>query len=100
MDTKPFDALDPYRHRATQRATRTPVTIQLLPPARLMPLDYGKMIIQAGERITPHEHPHLLRVLAWDEEEHPELLLEENPGRWTLELSSASKASWIRWMRR
>lgn len=85
VDTKPFDALDPYRHRATQRATRTPVTVQLLPPARLMPVDYGKMILQAGEKISPQDHPHLLRVLAWDEEEHPEVLLEEHPGRWTLD---------------
>ena len=85
VDIRPFDALDPYRHRATQRATRSSVTIQLLPPARLMPPDYGKLIIQAGERINSQEHPHLLRVLAWDEHEHPEVLLEENPGRWNLE---------------
>lgn len=85
VDTKPFDSQDPYRHRATQRATRTQVTIQLLPPVRLMPPDYAKMIVQAGERIHPQEHPHLLRVLAWDEQEHPEILLEENPGRWNLE---------------
>ncbi len=85
VETKPFDALEPYRHRATQRATRSSVTIQLLPPARLMPLDYGKLIVQAGERINGQEHPHLLRVLAWDEHEHPEVLLEENPGRWNLE---------------
>lgn len=86
VDTKPFDALEPYRHRATQRATRMQVTVQLLPPARLMPLNYGKMILQAGERVNAQEHPHLLRVLAWDETEHPEILLEENPGRWSLEL--------------
>ncbi len=85
VDTRPFDALEPYRHRATQRATRSSVTIQLLPPARLMPLDYGKLIIQAGENINAQEHPHLLRVLAWDEQEHPEVLLEENPGRWNLD---------------
>lgn len=85
IDTKPFDALDPYRHRATQRATRTPAVIQLLPPARLMPLDYAKTIVQAGERIHPQEHPHLIRVLAWDENEHPEVLMEEHTGKWSLE---------------
>jgi len=85
VDLKPFDALDPYRHRATQRATRTAVTVQVLPPARLMPPDYGKLIMQAGENISAREHPHLLRVIAWDEQDHPELLLEENPGRWNLE---------------
>jgi hypothetical protein len=85
VDIKPFDALDPYRHRATQRATRTAVTVQVLPPARLMPPDYGKLIMQAGEHVAARDHPHLLRVLAWDEQEHPELLLEECPGRWTLE---------------
>ena len=85
VDTKPFDALDPYRHRATQRATRTAVTVQVLPPAHLMPPDYGKLIMQAGENISAREHPHLLRVIAWDEHEHPELLLEESAGRWNLE---------------
>ncbi len=85
VETKPFDSLDPYRHRATQRSTRTPVTVQLLPPARLMPVDYGKTIVKAGGSIHPQEHPHLLRVLAWDEQEHPEILLEEYPGRWNLE---------------
>jgi hypothetical protein len=93
VDLKPFDSLDPYRHRATQRATRTPVTVQVLPPARLMPPDYGKLIMQAGENLTAREHPHLLRVIAWDEEEHPELLLEENPGRWNLEAIVKLKGS-------
>jgi hypothetical protein len=85
IDTRPFDSLDPYRHRATQRATRTAAVIQLLPPARLLPPDYAKTIVQAGERIHPQEHPHLLRVLAWDEQEHPEVLMEEHTGRWSLE---------------
>ncbi len=85
VDLKPFDAADPYRHRATQRATRTPVTVQVLPPARLMPPDYARLIMQAGENISARDHPHLLRVIAWDEKEHPELLLEEYPGRWNLE---------------
>lgn len=85
VDLKPFDALDPYRHRATQRATRTAVTVQVLPPARLMPPEYGKVIMQAGEQISARQHPHLLRVIAWDEHEHPELLLEEAAGRWNLE---------------
>ena len=85
VDTKPFDALDPYRHRATQRATRTAVTVQALPPAHLMPPDYAKVIMQAGENINARTHPHLLRVIAWDENDHPELLLEECPGRWNLE---------------
>jgi len=85
VDLKPFDALDPYRHCATQRATRAAVTVQVLPPARLMPPEYRKIIIQAGEHISAREHPHLLRVIAWDEHEHPELLLEEAAGRWSLE---------------
>jgi len=85
VDTRAFDAMDPYRHRATQRATRTPLMVQLLPPDRLMPPEYGKMIVQAGEQIRAQEHPHLLRVLAWDEKEHPEVLVEEYPGRWNLE---------------
>ncbi len=85
IDAKPFDALDPYRHRATQRSTRAPAVIQLLPPARLVPLDYAKYIVQAGERIRPQEHPHLIRVLAWDELEHPEVLMEEHTGEWSLD---------------
>jgi hypothetical protein len=84
VDPKPFDASQPYRHAATTRSTRVPATIQLMPPDRLMPRDYARSLRTAVQRINGLDHPHLIRVLAFPDEDQPELYLEEATGKYTL----------------
>lgn len=84
VDARLFDAADPYRHRGTQRDTRMPVNIQLLPPDRLIPRDWARLMRQAAQHISPADHPNLLRIIFRDEEAHPDLLVEEWTGRHTL----------------
>ncbi len=84
VDPKPFDSSLPYRHAATTRSTRVPATIQLMPPDRLMPRDYVRSLRTAVQRINALDHPHLIRVLAFPDEEQPELYVEEATGKYTL----------------
>ncbi len=85
VDTRSFDALDPYRYRAVQRNTRAPLSVQLLPADHLLPLTYAEPLLAACSRISTLEHPHLLRLLAWEGTDHPDLILEEGQPRWSLE---------------
>ena len=84
VDPSPFDSAQPYRHAATTRATRQPATVQLLPPERLMPRDYLRSIRTALHRINSLDHPNLLRVMLFPEDEHAGYFLEEATGRHTL----------------
>jgi hypothetical protein len=84
LDPKPFDAASPYRHAAITRSTRIPVTIQLLPPDRLMPRDYARSLRTAVQRINGLDHPNLLRVVAFPDAEQPELYIEEATGKYHL----------------
>lgn len=84
VDGNSFDALAPYRHQATARSTRTPASIQLLPPERLMPKDYARSLRTALQRINSLDHPNLFRIIAYWESEHPEFFIEEAAGRLSL----------------
>ncbi len=85
IEAREFDALDPYRYRAVQRDTRAALCIQLLPPEHLMPRGYADLLISARDRISSNDHPHLLRLLAWDNVQIPNFYVEESQPRWTLD---------------
>ena len=86
LDTRPPDASDPYRYRGTERSTRRPVNIQLLPPPNLIPTAFLQPAVEkawttfAGQRV-----PQLLAPLAWHPETPAPLLVEEFPGKYNLD---------------
>jgi|GEM_PF-1813108 len=90
VDTRPGDSADPYRQRATQRATRRAVNVQLLPPDNLMPAPF---LLPALEKAWSSLSPGpaaislapLLALLAYHPEAPSPLLVEELPGKYTLE---------------
>lgn len=86
IDTRPADSAQPYRHRGTERATRHPATVQILPPPGLVPEEfYVPLIDQAWAARGGAETPHLLKPRWWHPAASTPLLVEELPGRWTLE---------------
>lgn len=85
VDPTPFDSLQPYRHAATNRSNRTPVTIQLLPPDRIMAADYNRSLQATRQQINNLDHPNLFRVISYDAETQPEFYVEEASGRLSLQ---------------
>ncbi len=90
VDTRAGDSADPYRQRATQRATRRAVNVQLLPPANLMPapfllpaLEKAWTSLAPGPAAVPPAP--LLVPLAYHPESPSPLLVEELPGKYTLD---------------
>ena len=84
LDARPFDALAPYRFRATCRSTRRPVIVQTLPPENLLPAECVSPGIDAILRKRKAGAPprYLLEPVM---REHAELIVEESCGQWTLE---------------
>jgi len=90
LDTRPADSADPYRHLATQRAIRRPVNVQILPPPNLLPSPQLLPLVEkAWTALDPGPGSpapaHLLAPLAWDPEAPCPLLVEELPGKYSLE---------------
>ena len=86
LDTRAPDAADPYRHRGTERATRRAVNVQLLPPANLLPPEF---LLPGPEKawttLAGQRDPHLLTPIAFHPEAPAPLLVEELPGKYTLD---------------
>lgn len=86
LDTRPPDAADPYRYRGTERATRRAVNVQLLPPANLIPPELLLPALEAARTtLSGQNDPHLLTLLAFHPESPAPLLVEELPGKFTLD---------------
>lgn len=86
VDTRSGDAAQPYRHRGTERATRHPVMVQLLPPPEIVPAEFFVPLIdQAWAARQAGDSPHLLKLRGWNAAVQPPVLVEELPGKWTLD---------------
>ena len=86
LDTRVPDAADPYRYRGTGRATRRAVNVQVLPPANLLPTDHLLPALQkAWSSLSDRRDPHLLTPLAYHPEAPAPFLVEELPGKYTLD---------------
>ncbi|MES2708130.1 MAG: hypothetical protein V4726_16170 [Verrucomicrobiota bacterium] len=86
VDTRPGDAAQPYRHRAIERATRHPVVVQVLPPPGMVPAEFfAPLADQAWAARTGGDSPHLLKLRGWNAGAQPPVLVEELPGKWTLD---------------
>jgi hypothetical protein len=83
LERATFDAAHPYVQRAF--AGTTPVTVQLLPPARLIAPHFLPTLREVAGRAAKHPHPHLLRPLEIPSIDDPGWFLEEGPPRLTLE---------------
>jgi hypothetical protein len=101
LERSGFDAAQPYAQRAFADDTR-PVTVQLLPPARLMAPTFLPRLRQVKERVTATRAPHLLRVLdiapdhAWFIEEGAPRLSLDAALRIRRELTPAEAAVMMR----
>ena len=86
VDTRPADAADPYRHRGTERATRRSVNVQVLPPPNLLPSPFVLPDLEkAWTALASARDPHLLAPLAFHPEGRSPVIIEELPGKWTLD---------------
>lgn len=82
LERSGFDAAYPYAQRAFV-GTR-PVTVQLLPPARLLAPQYIAQIRHAAERLRSHATPHALTILELPAIDDPAWFLEETAPRFSL----------------
>ena len=86
LDPRTPDAGDPYRYRGTERATRRPVNAQLLPPPCLLPAEHLLPALEkAWTVLSGSRNPHLLTPLAFLPDAPAPLLVEEFPGKYTLD---------------
>jgi hypothetical protein len=87
VDTRPGDAAQPYRHRGTERATRHPVVVQALPPPEIVPTEFFAPALDQAWAAAPKaaESPHLLKLRHWNFAMHPAVIVEDLPGKWTLD---------------
>ena len=86
LDSRAPDAADPYRYRGTERATRRPVNVQLLPPPNLLPANLLLPDLEkAWSALRSNQDSHLLAPLAFHPEGPTALLVEELPGKFTLD---------------
>ena len=86
LDPRRSDAADPYRLRGTQRSTRRPVNVQVLPPPNLLPSPFLlPQLEKAWSTLATHRDPHLLAPLAFHPAAPSPTLVEELPGKWTLD---------------
>lgn len=83
LERSAFDAAQPYAQLGFAGAE--PVTVQLLPPARLLTPAYLPLIRQAAERATARPTPHVLRVLELAAIDDPGWFLEEAAPRLSLD---------------
>ena len=86
LDTRAPDAADPYRYRGTERATRRPVNVQLLPPPHLLPSPFLLPDLEnAWSTLGSTRVPPLLALLAFHREGATPFLVEELPGKYPLD---------------
>jgi hypothetical protein len=86
LDTRAPDAADPYRYRGTERATRRPVNVQLLPPPHLLPSPFLLPDLEnAWSTLGSTRVPPLLALLAFHPEGATPFLVEELPGKYSLD---------------
>lgn len=86
LDTRDPDAAEPYRYRATERATRRPVNVQLLPPPNLLPSPFLLPDLEnAWSTLSSTRSPVLLAPLAFHPEGSTPFLVEELPGKYSLD---------------
>ena len=86
LDTRAPDAADPYRYRGTERATRRPVNVQLLPPPHLLPSPFLLPDLEnAWSTLGSTRVPPLLAPLAFHPEGSTPFLVEELPGKYSLD---------------
>lgn len=83
LERTPFDAAHPYAQRAFEGTEA--VTVQLLPPRRLLSPDYLPAIRRAADLASARPSPHLLRVLEVPVRDDAGWFLEEGAPRLSLE---------------
>lgn len=87
VDTRSGDAAQPYRHRGTERATRHPVVVQALPPPEIVPTEFFAPALDQAWAAAPKagDSPHLLKLRHWNFAVNPAVIVEDLPGKWTLD---------------
>jgi len=83
LERTPFDAAQPYAQRGF--AGTVPVTVQLLPPPRLLTPSHLMAIRRAAEEAAGPARPHLLRVLELPAGDDRGWFLEEGAPRLSLD---------------
>ena len=78
-----FDAAQPYAQRAFEGTEA--VTVQLLPPPRLLTPTYLPLLRHAADRASARPTPHLLRVLEVPAHDDPGWFIEEGAPRLSLD---------------
>jgi len=100
LERAPFDAAQPYAQRGV--AGTAAVTVQLLPPSRLLASTHLALIRQAAAVAAARPSPHLLRVLELAAIDDPGWFLEEGSPRLSLDrvrrlrrTLSPGEAAWL-----
>ncbi len=83
LERTPFDSLQPYMQRAFAGGQN--VTLQLLPPARLLSPGYWSGLKAAAATVKPETHPLLIPVLALPDAADDGWFAEDAPPRFTLD---------------
>ncbi len=86
LETRSPHAADPYRYRGTERSTRRPANVQVYPPPALLPSEFLLAKVEkAFHELAARRDPRLLAPLAWHPEAPAPVLVEELPGKYTLD---------------